>query len=88
MHYLFIAHQVEPETAAVRRGEQGAGKARDDPVLGHCGFLARQYLGVDATLTPAVAQRAYHFLFCASDISFSHGWAAHEQSMVHMGHMT
>lgn len=51
--YLSIAHQVKPETPTFGRGEQGASKARDDPVLGHCGFLACQHLGVVATLEPA-----------------------------------
>lgn len=53
LNYLSTAHQVEPETPTLGRGEQGASKARDDPVLGHCGFLARQHLGVVATLEPA-----------------------------------
>lgn len=53
LNYLSIAHQVEPETPTFGRGEQGASKARDDPVLGHRCFLACQHLGVVATLEPA-----------------------------------
>lgn len=49
---LSLAHQVEPETPTFGGGEQGASKARDDPLLSHCGFLARQHLGVVATLEP------------------------------------
>ena len=53
-YFLSAAHQVEPETPTFGGGEQGAYKARDDPVLGHCSILARQHLGVDATLEPAL----------------------------------
>lgn len=52
-NYLHLAHQVEPETPTFGGGEQGANKARDDPVLRHSGFLARQHLGVVATLEPS-----------------------------------
>ena len=51
--YLLLAHQVEPEAPASGGGEQGASEARDDPVLDHRSFLARQHLGVVATLEPA-----------------------------------
>lgn len=50
LNYLHLAHQVEQETPTFGGGEQGANKERDDPVLGHCGFLACQHLGVVATL--------------------------------------
>lgn len=53
IYYLSVAHQVEPASPTFGGGEQGASKARDDPVLGHCCFLARQHLGVVATLEPA-----------------------------------
>lgn len=50
--HLSIAHQVEPASPTFGGGEQGASKARGDPVLGRCCFLARQHLGVVATLEP------------------------------------
>lgn len=45
-----VAHQVEPASPAFGGREQGASKARDDPVLGHRCFLARQHLGVVSAL--------------------------------------
>lgn len=53
VYYSSVAHQVEPASPTFGGGEQGASKARDDPVLGHCCFLACQHLGVVATLEPA-----------------------------------
>lgn len=78
VYYSSVAHQVEPASPTFGGGEQGASKARDDPVLGHCCFLARQHLGVVATLEPAcvsainVTKKKKHYsLFYVSYISYS-----------------
>ncbi len=53
LYFLSVAYQVEPETSTSGGGEQGASEEGVDPVLGHRSFLARQHLGVVATLEPA-----------------------------------
>lgn len=45
-------HQAEPQAAAARGREQGAGEARENHVLHHRSVLDHQHLGVVPPLMP------------------------------------